>query len=143
MVPSNKDVWVIVEQRDGEITQDSIHLIGEARRLLEIQRNDGTVSVLAFGAEPKILKEVFGRYGVETLFYCENITRYEPDLYVSAICDLVVRYHPTSVLLAATSFWNDVGARLAAKLETVEIGLNEPRYPTLPKTFLALGQNIP
>ena len=118
MAPSNQNLWVIAEQQDGEITQDSIHLIGEARRLLEIQRNDGTVSVLAFGVEPKVLVEVFGRYGTETLFYCENISRYEPDLYVSAICDLAVRYHPTSVLLTATSFGNDLGARLAAKLET-------------------------
>jgi len=118
MPPSPKYLWIIAEQRDGEITQDSINLIGEARRLIKELGQEGVVSVLALGVAPKLLMEVCGPYGVEALFYSDKITRYEPEIYVSSICKLVTQYNPAYLLLAATSFGNDLGARLAAKLDT-------------------------
>ncbi len=117
MSPSKIYIWIIAEQRDGEITRDSLYLLGEARRVFDTMKQEGIVSVLAFGIPPNLLTEVFASYGVETLFYSEKISSYEPDLYVSAICDLVTQYNPHYILLAATSFGNDLGARLAAKLD--------------------------
>lgn len=112
------DVWIITEQKDREITEDSLLLIGEARRFLESLKQKGSVSALAFGMPVKRLEGIFYPYGVERVFYSERLSEYEPELYVSLVGNLVAQYDPSFLLLLGTSFGNDFGARLAARLDT-------------------------
>lgn len=225
MPPSKKSLWIIAEQRDGEITQDSIHLIGEARRLVETLRREGVVSVLALGVAPKLLVEVFGPYGVEEalrikeaigaevvlltlgpldeelplkrcwamgadrIFQIEGPScnymdhRSKAMLLESAIqelrADLVIcgkksvdsEGQQLGAWLAQLLGMSYISGATYVKLEqkqnkqiihralergdreiihcdlpaviTVEMGLNEPRYPTLANTLWALEQKIP
>lgn len=116
----NNDVWVILEHREGDIATDSLFLLGEARRLLELTKGEGRISVIVFGLKPEKLLEVLAPYGiVDKVFYNERISAgYEPELYVSSISNLVGRHRPSYILLLGTSFGNDLGARLSAELQT-------------------------
>jgi electron transfer flavoprotein alpha subunit len=116
----NNNVWVILEHREGEIDTDSLFLLGEARRLLELIKGEGGISVIVFGLKPEKILEALAPYGiVDKVFYNEKIPAgYEPELYVSAINNLVGRHRPSYILLLGNSFGNDLGARLSAELQT-------------------------
>jgi len=110
-------VWIIAEQRDGEIRKISYELVSEGRRLADVLGQDLTVVLL--GSNIKDKATAFGPYGANKVLVADD-SRLEPyttDAYVSVISQLVKANDPAILLLGASVQGKDLAGRLAAKLD--------------------------
>lgn len=111
-----KDIWIILELEGQKISPKSLMLIGEAKRLLELLQEEGSISTIAFGLSGKKIQDELGPYGVDNIFYSQQNRIYDPEIFVPIISDLAEFYEPFMVMLLSSAFGNDLGARLAAKI---------------------------
>ncbi|MFW5790125.1 MAG: FAD-binding protein [Bacillota bacterium] len=111
-------IWVLAEQREGELLNVSIELIGEARKLAKKKKTEVT-AVLAGNNLSRQAKKLIAR-GADKVFLLENseLEDYRTEPYTQAISNLIEKEKPEIVLLGATNNGRDLGPRLAAKLDT-------------------------
>ena len=64
------DIWIFVQQRDGEIEEITFGLVAEAKRLLEQLGEAGQVTAVALGSASESVLETLGTYGVNRVFIC-------------------------------------------------------------------------
>jgi electron transfer flavoprotein alpha subunit len=110
----NRDVWVFVEQQDGEIAPVSLELLGKAR---ELSGELGSqVCALLFGHGTSELSQQVIQYGADVVFLADH-----PDLevyrtlpYAQVATDLVREREPYILLLGATSIGRDLAPRIAS-----------------------------
>jgi len=110
-------VWIIAEQRDGEIRKISYELASEGRRLADALGQDLTVVLL--GSTIKDKAAAFGPYGANKVLVADD-SRLEPyttDAYVSVISQLVKAHEPAVLILGASVQGKDLAGRLAARLD--------------------------
>ena len=113
-----KDVWVLAEQREGEIASVTIELIGEGRKLADCLGRALVVVVNGYQMEREAEKLL--HYGVDRVLYVESplLKYFSTDGYVKVFADLIRARKPEIVLVGATSLGRDIGPRLAARLGT-------------------------
>lgn len=113
-----KDVYVFVEQRDGQIQKVAIELLGKARELAD-SLNEKVVAVL-LGYEIADKAQELIAYGADVVLCADEreLVQYTTEPYAQAITQIVKAYQPSIVLIGATTIGRDLGPRLSARLET-------------------------
>jgi len=113
-----KDVYVFVEQRDGEIQSVSYELIGKARELAD-QLNEKVVAIFP-GYQITNKANTLIEYGADCVICIDapELKDYLTEPYTQAITQLVNEKKPSIVLIGATTIGRDLGPRLSARLTT-------------------------
>lgn len=140
-------VWVLVEQREGELDPVSLELLGKAQQLA--QALEQTVGAILPGKDIGNLTATVARYGAEKIYLVdhEQLASYQTEVYAEVIADLIALYKPEILLVGATSRGRELAPRLARRLKT---GLTadcttltiDPEEKILLQTRPAFGGNI-
>ncbi len=115
---ANKDIFVIVEQRDGVVQKVSIELIGEANRLCK-DSGEKTVAVL-LGHNIKDQANMLIQYGASKVLVVDDpmLDPYTTEPYAKAVYEVIMKYNPNIVLFGASSIGRDVAPRVAGRVHT-------------------------
>lgn len=113
-----KDIWVIVEQREGQVLDIGLELIGEGRKLADKVGCKLVAVLLGNGMEDKASELI--KYGADKVIYGESelLEVYTTDGYTKIISELIFDRKPESVLIGATTIGRDLGPRLAGRVGT-------------------------
>ena len=110
------DVWIVAEQRKGDIRKITYELISEGKRLAD--GLGGKCAAVLLGHNIADKAAGFGAYGADTVYVAddEKLADYTTDAYVAVIADLVKANSPAVLLTGASVQGKDLSARLAARL---------------------------
>ena len=113
-----KNVFVFVEQRDNKIQSVGIELIGKARQLAD-ELNEKVVAILP-GYKIADQAQMLIEYGADSVIVIDTpeLKDYLTEQYTQAVCQAIVHYKPSVVLIGASTIGRDLGPRLSARLET-------------------------
>jgi electron transfer flavoprotein alpha subunit len=109
-------IWIVAEQREGELRKISFELVSEARRLAD--KIDQPVTAVLLGSDIREKAAVLGKYGADRVIVADDY-RLAPcttDAYVSVIAQLAEANQPAIILFGATVQGKDISGRLAARL---------------------------
>jgi len=114
-------VWIFAEHQRGEITESSLEVVCEARRLAGLRR--GELCALLFGHQVADLANTLARYGAETVYLADHeaFAAYHPELFTDMLAGLARTYEPGILLLSSSMLGQDLGPRVAARLRTTLI----------------------
>ncbi len=114
------DIWIFVQQRDGEIEEITFGLITEAKRLLEQQGEAGQVTAVALGSASESVLETLGNYGVRRVLRVSNarMDRYQGEVFGRTLFDLIKKENPACLLMAQSAETEDLAQRVAASMKT-------------------------
>jgi electron transfer flavoprotein alpha subunit len=143
----SKDIYVVVEQRDGVVAKVSQELIGEAARLAADLGQK--VYAVLIGADIRDKAEALIAYGADAVVYVEDpiLKEYVTEPYAKALTAVIKECAPEIVLYGATSIGRDLAPRVASRIHT---GLTadctkldiDPESKLLMMTRPAFGGNI-
>jgi electron transfer flavoprotein alpha subunit len=113
---TERDVWVFVEQEEGEIAPVSLELLGKARELAG--RLDSQVCALLFGHDIARLAHTVIQFGADLVFLADHVelARYRTLPYARVAIDLVRGQKPYIFLLGATPIGRDLAPRIASAI---------------------------
>lgn len=113
-----KDVWVIAEQRGGEIQSITHELLGEGRKLADELQMDLCAVLLGSGVAEKA-KELTVR-GANKVYLVDRpeLENFQDEPYSAVISDLILKHKPNTVLCGATSVGRSLIARVAVMVDT-------------------------
>lgn len=114
-------IWVLCECRDGKLSEASIELVSEARRLAD--KLGSSVAALLVGWDVAKHAGTLAGYGADKVIVCEHeaLKTYTAEAYAAAVCQAVEKGLPDTLLVSATTIGRDLAPRCAARLKT---GLN-------------------
>lgn len=113
-----KDVYVFVEQRDGEIQSVALELLGKARVLADslgekvvalypgYQNGAKAQELIAWGADKVIVMDA------------PELKDYLTEQYTQALSQAIEKYKPEILMFGATTIGRDLAPRLAARAST-------------------------
>jgi electron transfer flavoprotein alpha subunit len=113
-----KDIFVFAEQRDGEIQNVTLELLGKAHELAD--RINAHVYALLLGYNIAKQTSKLIASGADTVLYVDDplLQQYNTDPYSQAICQVVTDKKPEIFLIGATTIGRDLAPRLSARLHT-------------------------
>ncbi|MDO5037430.1 MAG: electron transfer flavoprotein subunit alpha/FixB family protein [Tissierellia bacterium] len=114
----SKDVFVVVEQRDGELQKVTVELLGIARKLAEDLGQE--VVALMLGENIAHNNDTLISHGADKVIYVEDpmLKEYVTEPYAKAIYAVFQKYDPEIALFGATSIGRDLAPRMAARIHT-------------------------
>ena len=114
----SKDIYVIVEQRNGSIQKVSMELIGEANKLAA-DCGEKVVAVL-MGYQIASKAEMLIHYGASKVLVIDHpvLEHYTTEPYVKAIVKVIKDCDPNIVLFGASSIGRDMAPRVAGRVHT-------------------------
>ena len=143
----SRDVYVFVEQRDGEIQKVGIELIGKAKDLAA-DLGQKVVAVL-LGHNIKDKAEVLIQHGADEVVVVDHemLAEYVTEPYTKALYKVIKECEPEIMLYGASSIGRDLAPRVSARVHT---GLTadctkldiDPETKLLAMTRPAFGGNI-
>ncbi len=139
-------MWVIAEQENGQLMNVTFELLGEAKELAA-KLEEKCCAVLLAGAAGELPAQLIAA-GADVVYVIEDAkyAEYDTELYTDAICQLVKKYDPASVMFGATDNGRDLAPRVAARLHTGLCadctGLDVTEEKLVAWTRPALGGNI-
>jgi len=141
-----RGVFVFVEQKNKEIENVSLELIGEGKKLAQELKQKVTAVVLGKGVKEI---EKLGYYGADNIIYVENqdLDIYMTEPYTKALKEVIEDKKPEIVLFGATAIGRDVAPRLAGRIHTgltadcTKLEINEENSDLM-MTRPAFGGNI-
>ena len=109
-------IWIVAEQREGELRKISFELVSEARRLADTMGQP--VAAILLGSNIKEKAAELGKYGADKVIVADDdrLATYTTDAYVSVIAQLAQAQEPAIILLGASVQGKDLSGRLAARL---------------------------
>lgn len=146
-ISSYKNVFVFVEQRDGVIQPVALELLGKARELADILKQE--VVGLLLGSKLSTQAQDVIAYGADKVICVddESLAVYTTEPYAQAINEICAVEKPSIILLGATTIGRDLGPRLSARMQTgltadcTELAISEEDQ-TLLMTRPAFGGNL-
>ena len=114
----NGEIWVVAEQRQGELMRITLELLGRARSLAAETGAD--VGVVVMGKEADSLCHELAQKGADRL-YCvqdEALEHFNPELCSRVVTELAKEFAPRVILLGATIQGSAISSSVAAKLKT-------------------------
>ncbi|MCF6461239.1 electron transfer flavoprotein subunit alpha [Clostridium sp. Cult3] len=113
-----KGVWVFAEQREGNLLNVSIELIGEGRKIAD--ELNAELTAILLGKDVDDLAEKLIKYGADNVLYGESelLQVYTTDGYTKVICELIEEKKPEIMLIGATNIGRDLGPRISARIHT-------------------------
>ena len=114
MMNAQREVWVFVEQEDGNPAPVSLELLGKARSLAGAL--DGKVCALLFGHGIPALAPKAIQHGADLVFLADHpeLEIYRTLPYAQVAIDLVRERAPYILLLGATPIGRDLAPRIAS-----------------------------
>jgi electron transfer flavoprotein alpha subunit len=111
-------VWVIAEQRGGELQDVSLELVSEGRKAAD--KLPAKLNAVLVGSDIAGLAPILGHHGADKVWLLDSpaVADYCPEFYTDALTDLIQANQPTLVLCGHTSIGQDLAPRLAARLQT-------------------------
>ena len=119
MEAKNKDLWVFIEtDQEGRARNVGLELLNPGRRLADKQGGELIGVVIGCGIEEAVKAAV--AYGADKVIAVdgEEYKHYTTDAYTDAVCALVEKYGPTTMLIGATNEGRDMGPRISCRLRT-------------------------
>jgi electron transfer flavoprotein alpha subunit len=109
-------IWIVAEQREGELRRISFELVSEGRRLAD--KLGQSVTAILLGSDVKEKASMLGRYGADKVIVADDkrLADYTTEAYVSIIAQLSQANEPAIILLGASVQGRDMSGRLAARL---------------------------
>lgn len=114
----SQNVYVLAEQRDGQLQKVSIELIGKARELAD-NLNQQVVAML-LGDGVKEQANALISYGADKVIVIDNpmLKEYVTEPYTKAVHAILKAKEPEIVLFGATSIGRDLAPRVSARIHT-------------------------
>ena len=113
-----KDVWVVSEQQEGKLRPVSFELLGIGKRLSEKLGEE--LAAVLIGDKVSDLTKPLAAYGADKVYLLEDnqLRRYTPDGYTTALSELILKKKPSIVLFGATIIGREFAPRVAARVQT-------------------------
>ena len=117
-VKGYRDVWVFVEQTNGEPAEVSWELLGVGANLAKIL--DVELCTMVIGDKVEHLCQESFAYGATKAYFMDDkvFHYYRTEPYYKAICYLIDKYKPEIVLTGATGLGRDLASSVATELKT-------------------------
>ena len=114
----SKDIYVVAEQRDGNIAKVTMELLGEATKLAG-ELGEKVYAVL-MGDQIKDKAQDLIEAGADSVVVVEDpmLAEYVTEPYAKALTAVIKNYDPNIVLFGATSIGRDLAPRVAARVHT-------------------------
>ena len=112
-----KDVWALIQHRQGSLEVSTFGLLAEARRLAG---EEGSVTAVGFGFHLADQAGALGSFGADRMLCVghESFTRYNGEGFASALFHVLRRWDPDCVLMVHSPESEDLAPRVAALLGT-------------------------
>jgi len=109
-------IWIVAEQREGELRKISFELVSEGRRLAD--KMGQSLTAILLGSNIKEKASMLGKYGADKVIVADDnhLATYTTDAYVSVLAQLAQANEPAIILLGASVQGKDLSGRLAARL---------------------------
>ena len=113
-----KNIWVFCEQRDGEIQNVSLELIGVARELAETTKEKVCAMLLGHNITDKAADLI--AHGADEVCVVDDahLAHFVTEQYAQAVTHISRKYEPSVILFGATSIGRDLAPKLSARLKT-------------------------
>lgn len=114
-----KDLLVLIETNpDGTAKNAGLELMNPGARLAETQGGELVAAVIGCGVEQAV--ESARLYGASRIHVIDGpeYKQFTTDAYVDAICELLRRLEPATVLIGATVNGRDMAPRISCRLKT-------------------------
>lgn len=119
METKTKDMWVFVEtNEDGTAKNVGLELLSPGKMLATKQ--GGKLVAIVIGNNVDAAVTAASAHGADKVIVVEGeeYAHYTTDAYAIAICTLVEKYGPTSMMIGATNNGRDLGPRVSCRLNT-------------------------
>jgi electron transfer flavoprotein alpha subunit len=114
-----KGVWVFAEQRDGELQNVALELLGKGREIADKLGVELTALLLGHTNIDAMAKEL-GAFGADKVLVADHelLSHYTTDGYAKVIADVINEKKPEIMFIGASYIGRDLGPRVAGKLST-------------------------
>lgn len=111
-------IWVFAEQRNSQLHDVGLELIGKAKELADQANN--SVTAILFGHNMRPLAQVLLNHGADSVLLADDpkLETYRLIPYSLVMADLINEYGPEILLMGATSLGVELAPRIAAKVRT-------------------------
>jgi electron transfer flavoprotein alpha subunit len=119
MEAKTKDLWVFVEtNEDGSAKNVGIELLTPGKRMAGKQGGALVAVVIGSGVDAAV--KAASDHGADKVIVVDGpeYKQYSTDAYAIALCSLVEKYGPTSMMIGATNNGRDLGPRVSCRLNT-------------------------
>lgn len=119
MEAKTKDLWVFVEtNEDGTAKNVGIELLTPGKMMAGKQGGALVAVVIGSGVDEAV--KAASEHGADKIIVVDGpeFKHYTTDAYAIALCTLVEKYGPTSMLIGATNNGRDLGPRVSCRLHT-------------------------
>lgn len=119
MEVKTRDLWVFIEvNEEGNAKNVGLELLNPGKYLAEKQGGKLVAVVVGYKIEKAVQEAI--SYGAEQVIVIdrEEYRRYTTEAYTHAVCELVTKYSPLTMLIGATNQGRDMAPRLACRLKT-------------------------
>jgi len=146
LIAGYRNVWVFIEQTEGEAARVSWELLGaggELARALGVE-----LCAVVIGAKVEHLCQEAFRYGAAKAYILDHpvYRYYRTEPYLAACCHLIGKFKPEIVLMGASGMGRDLAGAVATRLKTgltadcTALAIDDKR--NLMQTRPAFGGNI-
>lgn len=113
-----KNVWVFAEQRENELQNVALELVGEGKRLAE--KLGVEVCAILLGHNVSDISAKLFEYGADKVYLVEDprLENYTTDGYTKVISNLIEEEKPEILLIGATNIGRDLAPRVASRVST-------------------------
>jgi electron transfer flavoprotein alpha subunit len=113
---NGRDVWVFIEQQDGQIADVSLELLGKATELA--QTLEGRVCGVLGGHQVGPLTQTIIQHGADVVLWADHpeLAVYRTLPYARLLTDLIRARAPYIVLIGATPLGRDLAPRVASSV---------------------------
>ncbi len=113
-----KNIWVYIETQGGKAKNVGLELLGPGRRLAHNMGEKLAAVVIGDGVEEAA--QAAAAYGADEVILVEGkeYGYYNSESYAHAMCRLIKKYKPSTVLIGATNNGRDLGPRIACRIST-------------------------
>ena len=114
-----KDIYVFVEQKNGEVANVGYELISEARKLVaSIPHMNFQVAGVILGHNIKDKANDIIKHGADKVIVVDDalLEGYSTQFYADALTQVINKFKPDSFLTGATVLGRDLAPRVAARL---------------------------
>src|SRR6185369_14170098 len=146
LIAGYRNVWVFVEQTEGDAARVSWELLGAGVDLARALGVELCALVIGEKVEP-LCHEAF-RYGATKAYLLDHpvYKYYRTEPYLAACCHLIEKFKPEIVLMGASGMGRDLAGAVATRMKTgltadcTGLGIDDKR--NLMQTRPAFGGNI-
>ena len=111
-------IWVFAEQRDNDLHEVSLELLGKARELAD--QSAMRVTAILVGHHIKSLAQILINHGAHSVLIADDprLESYRLIPYSLVMEQLIREYEPDILLMGATAMGVELAPRVAAKVQT-------------------------